>query len=275
MAESVSPRTAAAGREGRGDSQPADRPGKHRFRGRYVYAVLGGNDAQALGPIGLGGGEVYTVTEGRVAAAVSDFPEGKIRPERRNLAAHRDVLKTLMKDTTVLPMAFGVVADSEAAVRKLLSKNETTFLSQLRIVEGKVEMGLRVSWDVPNIFEYFVTTHPELRDVRDRLFGAHGEPGQNEKIEVGRLFERLLNEDREAHTDRVTAILGTVATDVKPGRCRSEREIMNLACLVPRKSLGPFEAAVFEAARLFDDSYSFDYNGPWAPHSFVEVDLKA
>ena len=273
MVETSPPDAAVPGT--RGSSPSGERTAKHKFRGRYVYAVLGGHSARSLGPIGLGGGEVYALTEGRIAAAVSDFPEGRIRPERRNLAAHQDVLKTLMKETTVLPMAFGVVADSEAAVRKLLSKNQATFASQLRHVEGKVEMGLRVSWDVPNIFEYFVTTHQELRESRDRLFGKHGEPGQNEKIEVGRLFERLLNEDREANTERVEAILGKAAGEVKPGRCRSEREIMNLACLVPRTSLATFEAAVFEAARLFDDSYSFDYNGPWAPHSFVEVDLKA
>jgi len=34
------------------------------------------------------------------------------------------------------------------------------------------------------------------------------------------------------------------------------------------------EEAVFQAARLFDNNYAFDLNGPWAPHNFVEMDLK-
>jgi hypothetical protein len=29
-----------------------------------------------------------------------------------------------------------------------------------------------------------------------------------------------------------------------------------------------------EAAGMFNNDYAFDYNGPWAPHNFVEVDLK-
>jgi hypothetical protein len=29
-----------------------------------------------------------------------------------------------------------------------------------------------------------------------------------------------------------------------------------------------------EAANLFDGNYCFDYSGPWAPHSFVDVDLQ-
>jgi hypothetical protein len=48
---------------------------------------------------------------------------------------------------------------------------------------------------------------------------------------------------------------------------------MSLACLVGRNSQGDFEARILEAARLFDNNFAFDYNGPWAPHNFVEVDL--
>ena len=122
-------------------------------------------------------------------------------------------------------------------------------------------MGLRVYLDVPNIFEYFVHTHPELRLVRDRLLGTHREPRQEDKIEVGRVFERILNEDREEHSVKRTLL-------------RNEREIVNLACLVERNSREAFEAGIFKAAGLFDNHFAFDYNGPWAPHNFVEVSIK-
>ena len=36
-----------------------------------------------------------------------------------------------------------------------------------------------------------------------------------------------------------------------------------------------FEDGVFKAAGLFDNSYSFDFNGPWAPHHFVNVTVDA
>ena len=50
---------------------------------------------------------------------------------------------------------------------------------------------------------------------------------------------------------------------------------MNLACLVARDAMDKeFEAAIFEAARGFDNSFSFDFNGPWAPHHFVDVELR-
>lgn len=48
----------------------------------------------------------------------------------------------------------------------------------------------------------------------------------------------------------------------------------NINCLVARNGQKEFEEAVFQAAALFDNNYDFDLNGPWAPHNFVELDLK-
>ena len=239
----------------------------------YLYAIAPDSNGRTFGPIGLDGGTVYSITNGRVSAVVSDVPE-KLRPERRQLAAHQEVLKRLMGETAgILPVAFGVVADGPEAIRNILSRNQKPFLAQLHHVAGRVEMGLRVTWDVPNIFEYFVQTHPELRAVRDRFFGGHREPTQDDKIELGRLFDRLLMEDREAHAERVVEILTPHCVEIKRSKPRTEREAVNLACLIGRDGQAKFEAAVFEAAKLFDNSYAFDYNGPWAPHNFVDMTL--
>ncbi|OGG57294.1 MAG: gas vesicle protein GvpFL [Candidatus Handelsmanbacteria bacterium RIFCSPLOWO2_12_FULL_64_10] len=247
--------------------------------GRYLYAIAGGVEEIAswegrrYGPIGIDGGEVYTISAGGLAAVVSDVPNRKIRPERRQLSAHHEVLKRLLGDTA-LPMSFGVIADSAGAIREILSKNRDALAEQLQRLAGKVEMGLRVVWGVPNIFEYFVHIHPELRAARDRLFGAHREPTQEEKIEMGRMFERILNEDREAHAGAVEEVLAPRCFEIRRNPPRHEREVMHLACLIGRAAQAEFEAGVFEAARRFDDNFAFDYNGPWAPHNFIEIDLK-
>jgi hypothetical protein len=49
---------------------------------------------------------------------------------------------------------------------------------------------------------------------------------------------------------------------------------MNLACLAWRDARKGFEQGVFDTAKHFDNLYSFDFNGPWPPHDFVEVDLQ-
>jgi hypothetical protein len=223
---------------------------------------------------GIDGAAVYSVRHGRAAAVVSDCARQKLRPERAHLAAHKEVLQRLMLDSTVLPMAFGTIADDVKAVRRLLSLNEEVILEQLERVAGKVEMGLRVRWDVPNIFEYFIDIHPELRAARDRLLGNQRQPRQEDRIELGQLFDRILNDDREAHFEKLEEALAPCCAEIKRSPPRNVNEVANLNCLAGRDGQKQLEEAVVQAAAMFDNNYAFDLNGPWAPHNFVEMDLK-
>lgn len=256
-------------------NSPGLEPAVPVARGRnYLYAIVAGGEPRSYRSLGIEGNDVYTITHGRLAAVVSGLASSKIRPERANLTAHQAVLKRLMADTTPLPMAFGTIAASPEAIRGILVKNQHAFQEEIQRVAGKVEMGLRVAWDVPNIFEYFVNTHAELRLARDRLVGTRREFAQEEKIELGRMFDRLLNEDRENYVQEVERALASACFEIKVNQCRKEHEVMNLACLVGRNKQEEFDAAVFAAAKLFDNHFSFDYSGPWAPHNFVELDLE-
>jgi len=244
--------------------------------GKYLYAIIAAADAGAISRDlrGIDEGKVFTVASGGVAAVVSGVQDKKMRPERRHLSAHHGVLRLLMETITPLPMAFGIIAGSTAAVKRVLGDRRQDFAANLKRVEGKVEMGLKVTWDVPNIFEYFVITHPELKALRDRFFGTHREPTQEQKIELGRTFDRLLNEDREAFTSQVSDVLSDYCSETKAGNCAKVNDVMNLACLVKRRELSRFEQGVFEAAEQFDNNFAFDFNGPWAPHNFVNINVK-
>ncbi len=242
--------------------------------GRYLYAVIEGAETRQYGKIGIAERNVYTISNGLTTAVVSDcVPNKSIRPERRNIKAHQEVMKCLMKETTPLPMAFGIIADSPQAVKTILTNNQEVLLDQLTRVKDKTEMGLRAFLDVSNIFEYFISTHSELRNVRDQYFGTNREPSPEDKIELGRTFDSILNEDREKFTEQVEDILAPNCFECKRNKCRNESELMNLVCLVGRDQEEQLEEAIYKAAGLFDNNFSFDYNGPWAPHNFVDIDL--
>ena len=243
-------------------------------RGRYVYALIRAAEARPqYDSIGINGATVYSICNGHLAAVVSDVPNRTIRPERRHLTAHHQVLQRLMEETTLLPARFGTIADGCQELHTILSENRTAFLRQLQRLAGTVEMGLKVFWEVPNIFAYFVSTHGELGALRDRVFRGGRDPSVDEKIELGALFERLLREDRARHREKVVAMLQGCCREVRENDARSEREVMNLACLVDRQSQQKFGEGVFEAAKLFDEHYAFDFSGPWPPHNFAEVDV--
>jgi hypothetical protein len=242
--------------------------------GRYLYAIVTADTKLEAGTLGIDDQAVYAIVDGHLCAVVSNVPNTKMRPQRRNLAAHQRVLKHLMAATTPLPMAFGIIADGDRAVKDILSHHRGLFMEQFGRVSGKVEMGLRVTWDVENIFDYFINTHPELRAARDEYFSSQREPSQEDKLELGRLFDQLLQEDRENLSDDVERILAPYCKEIKHGKCRNEKDVMNLSCLVTRDTEARFEEGVLKAAAKFDNNFVFDFNGPWAPHNFVEVELE-
>jgi hypothetical protein len=243
--------------------------------GKYLYAITPAAADREYGNIGIDGGLVCLISDARVAAVVSNFSNEKIHLERRHIVAHHAVLERLMEEETPLPIAFGVIAEDAKVVKRILSLNRESFAEQLRRVHGKVEMELRVAWDVPNVFDYFINTHAEIWAARDHFLGKSHGPTQEDKIALGRLFDRILQEDRGEYTDTVEAILSSVCFEIKRNVPRTERDVMNLVCLVGREAVDEdFEAAIVEAARRFDNNFTFDFNGPWAPHNFVDVELR-
>lgn len=248
----------------------------NRSAGKFIYAVSGDIGNKIFRLRGLNKGPVYSITHNGVSAIVSDIYTSRVRPDRQNLSIHQSILRALgEQDMDILPMRFGVVAQNAKRLHRMVSMNADLIEEELGRVAGKVEMSLKVMWDVPNIYQYFVETKAELRDARDELIEYYGVEmsHRDEKIQLGRLFEELHGEERERQQERVEKVIETVSTDIKFLPVKKESDVMKLACLVSRNSVGEFEQAVQKVALLYDNNYLFDYAGPYAPHNFVSLHL--
>jgi hypothetical protein len=241
--------------------------------GKHIYAIVPSETPDNYGEIGINGCIVYKVQNGSLAAVVSDITVRRLRPERKNLAAHNHVLKTILNETTPLPVSFGVVANNQEQVRAILKRHENTLSEQLDRLDGKVEMSVRIALDVENVFEYFVATYDVLKNARDQIFSKGRTPSQDEKIEVGRLFEKILNTERERYADNLSNSLEDICVEIKQSPLRSEGELAHLTCLVPREKVALFEQCVEMQAEVLSDDFTFSLNGPFAPHNFVEMRL--
>src|SRR2546423_9815820 len=85
--------------------------------GTYVYGVVQASAKPADSSTGIEEQRVELVTSGELAAIVSAAPPGEVRGSRRNLMAHTHVLQDAVAEGCVLPMRFGVVMPSHAAVK--------------------------------------------------------------------------------------------------------------------------------------------------------------
>jgi hypothetical protein len=178
-------------------------------RPKILYALSAANgETLRYKVMGLESAAVYAIDHKGLRAVVSDTLSPRVRPERRNITAHQAVLHSLLEQQeSVLPMRFGVIARNAETVKKLLETNQRSIKEHLERLKGRVEMGLRVSWDTSNIYEYFVATHQVLREARDEVWSKSNNVKRDEKVELGQLYESLRTADRTECSEKVKDVL--------------------------------------------------------------------
>jgi hypothetical protein len=241
--------------------------------GIYVYAI--GHDGDGALPVldGILGQPVYRLALGALAAIVSNCPLDIVRAERKHIAASQRVLSTLNQQFDLLPIAFGTVAQSGAVLCRFLDEYGEVLTAQLQHIAGTVEMSVRLNLDVPDAIAYLVQCTPELKVARDRLFGRHRPPSHGERIRLGQLCDEALRRYRDVQTAQMLTLLGPSCAEIRTLPVGLEKQIANLAMLVPRGAVERFEAAVNDLAAQLPDEFSFTMGGPWPPHNFVQLEL--
>src|SRR5215469_10357230 len=149
-------------------TQPA---GHASAEGRYVYCIIQCEDPRSFGPVGIGGrgDDVYTVHHEGLAAVVSKTPLVVYDPTRDNLFAHETVNETVMKEFTVLPMAFGALFRTEQDIVELMRTTYEALGDVFNKMEGKVEYGLKVNWDRDLVIAEIEEQNEEIRNLKEQI----------------------------------------------------------------------------------------------------------
>lgn len=200
---------------------------------------------------GTDGTPVRLLQEGELGAWVSD---GRADADLISIQVHDRIVRAALRTATPVPARFGTVFSDEAAVRRSLRARAEVLLQALDQVDGRVEMGVRVLWELPDPPEAptVSTGGRAYLETRRRAIAA--------EEELRRAANQLLDEvdgalslERFA-TSRVVLLEAGVAG--------------TLAHLVHRQAFVEYRAAVQRARSAFP-SAELHMTGPWAPYSFV------
>jgi len=242
--------------------------------GFYVYAFVRAEksaNVESLHLTGLEDEPVFVIPGKGVSAVVSSIEATKIRPQRRNLAAHQEIVKKLSLLMSALPVAFGLIADSRHQIESVLLRNEDAFLEQSDRITDKVEMSVSMRWTKENITKYFADRYPVLQQAGELI--QNGQASRDDMIEMGRTFEKLLLDEKQSHTQAFVECLSSVLSEFEIQDTRQENEVMRLACLINREDEPKFDTLVVEGAKQFNEDFQISYNGPWPPYTFVNLQL--
>ncbi|WP_369226654.1 GvpL/GvpF family gas vesicle protein [Streptomyces sp. R39] len=235
----------------------------------YVYGITAA--AHPAPPDGMEGvGDpprpVRVLTEGELAAVVSDAPEG-LRPKRRDLLAHQNVLAEAGGGGCVLPMRFGSVAPDDDTVTGVLAERADHYLERLRTLDGKVEYNVKASHVEEAVLHRVMSESPELRALAEANRTSGGGSYES-RLELGEMVAGAVKAREAEDAAEVRQALEPEASAVSVGP-ESTGWIVNLSFLLDRHSVETFLAGV-ERLRKSHPHLDLSVSGPLPPYSFVE-----
>lgn len=209
---------------------------RRKEEAKYFYCIIPFSKDMSFGNIGMNNSEVYTIPYRDVAAVVSDYPMKDCELTEDNTRGHEAVLRQVMEEHTVVPVEFGATIKNERILRRLLMKAYNPARECLRLVDNKVELGLKAVLN-----EDIVFVDPEKKE--------------------------------ECVSD-ILASIETIAKQAVTGDLFSDRLILNASFLIDKEAVDAFSEKVSELREKYS-MLKLLYSGPWAPYNFVYIKIGA
>jgi Gas vesicle synthesis protein GvpL/GvpF len=218
---------------------------------------------------------VRVIAAGDLAALVSDLPPGTAPGRRQDLEAHSRVLASVVEETAVVPMRFGMVFDEDDELREVLLERHASSLREvLESIEDCVQMTLKAFYDEEEWLADIVRARPEIADLSASIRDRSEIETRNERIRLGELVARAVEQRRMVEEDAVLARLEPLVREVRVETPRHQRGVLHMNVLVARSERERLDATVRELSET-PNGLQFRYVGPLAPWSFVDLALQA
>ena len=235
----------------------------------YVYGITAASHPalpEDMGGVGNPALPVRVLTEGDLAAIVSDAPEG-LRPKRRDLLAHQNVLSEAGAGGCILPMRFGSVAPDDGTVTGVLAERQEHYKERLRTLDGKVEYNVKATHDEEAVLHRVMSDNPEIRAVTEANRKAGG-GSYDERLRLGEMVVAAVKAREAEDAGEVQRALETVADAISVGP-ESSGWLANVSFLVERDAAASFLEEV-DQLRKAHPHLDLRVNGPLPPYSFVD-----
>jgi hypothetical protein len=241
----------------------------------YVYGIVAAGAIERIERTGVGAQPVRLVEGGAVTALGSPLAGEELRVRRRDLQAHLEVLKEAFGRTTVVPLRFGTVLESESAVREeLLGEREAQLLELLARLEGHAQLELTAVYEEDEVLRELVAGDREIAALREYTRDG-GADDHAARVRLGELVAGALEARRERDAAAILAVVEPHVAEVVVDRRRQDR-VFKGSLLVRNDAVPALEQALEELAAAQRARMRLELAGPLPPTAFVEtVDAEA
>ncbi len=238
----------------------------------YIYGIISAKENSSFGPIGMNNSDVYTIRYQDIAAAVSNTPVHIIEPTREDALSHEKVIRGIMKECSVIPMGFGVIAKNEDGIRKILEKGEDEFKAMLKKVNNRVQVDVKVSWDTSRIYADVLKENKKIQRLKEMV--SKNTKARSLKIELGKGVKNVMDEKRNSYVNEVKYALNVFSNDSEENKLTDEKMIMNTSFLVEKNKENNFYDKVNELEEKSKGKLQIIAVGPLPAYNFTKMKIE-
>ncbi|MFH1695205.1 MAG: GvpL/GvpF family gas vesicle protein [Candidatus Micrarchaeota archaeon] len=207
--------------------------------GEYVYCIIPKkNVPNSFEVKGFEDNAVYTIPFKNLCVVASNATVKNYEPTDENISIHKDVSLHVMKNHSVLPVAFGQVFKNKAILLHNIRKTYLVLLRSMLAMNNKIELGVKAV--IPK------DTNPE------------------------ELFNGKRDEARKEIEAEFSQALSKLAIKEKSNKLFSEKLVVNQSYLIDKNKLDEFSKKIAELTERFS-KLKIQYTGPWPPFNFVNI----
>jgi hypothetical protein len=175
---------------------------------------------------------------------------------------HEQVIEAVMAERALLPVRFGTLLPSEAALRELLAVRHARFQADLVRIGRQIEVGLRVL----NADETAPAAPPAPLSTSDTSSGR--------SYMAARLAATRAERERATQAailaEAIHAPLAALASESVQRTMRTDKLLLSAAYLINPAQLAPFQKRVAQL-QAQHPMLRLLGTGPWPPYSFVSA----
>jgi hypothetical protein len=258
--------------------------------GRYLYGVAVSGEMIRLGPIGIGGSEVYSIPYEGLSAIIHDCPAAPYDSPDENtvknwVGAHQAVLDQVQRECgTVIPMGFDTILHSKDAaispgqvVKDWLREDYKRLQEIAEKIKGKDEYGVQITY-VPGLLAKQISAeNHKLRGIREKIASSSQGTAYMymQKLEktIKEEMEKLAGEWFKDFYSRIQCHCDDIVVEKAKKLDGNKVMLLNLSCLVTREKVTNLGEELEKINNT--EGFSVHFSGPWPPYSFVAKPAKA
>ena len=252
--------------------------------GRYLYGVAVSGEMIRLGPIGIGGSEVYSIPYEGLSAIIHDCPAAPYQSPDENtvknwVGAHQAVLDQVQRECgTVIPMGFDTILHSKDAaispgqvVKDWLREDYKRLQEIAEKIKGKDEYAVQITY-VPGLLAKQISAeNHKLRGIREKIASSSQGTAYMymQKLEktIREEMEKLAGEWFKDFYGRIKSHCDDIVVEKTKKLDGDKIMLLNLSCLVTREKVTNLGEELEKISNT--EGFSVHFSGPWSPYSFV------